>query len=394
MTKAFKTELHVTDEQAKKLLRGMGVCRWLYNYYIARNKELYEKYQRGELDPSEKHFVSANDFDKYINHDVKTKDEYSWINNCGSKARKKAIVNAENAFKRFFKGEAGFPQFKKRDRHDVTLYFPKNNPTDWTIERHRVKIPTLGFVRLKEFDYLPVGAKVISGTVSYEAGRFFVSVIVEINEKRKNILPFSDGIGVDLGIHELAIISDGRKIKNINKEEKIKKLEKRLRRAQRSLSRMLRDKKKRGGKTATYSANIEKQKRIVQKLHRRLKNIREDHENKAICELIKRNPSYITIEDLNVRGMMKNRHLAKAVAGQRFYSLINKLKIKAKELGIEIRVVSRFYPSSKTCHACGHIKADLKLSERIYICSECGNRMDRDVNAALNLRDAKEYTIA
>ena len=399
MLKAFKTEIAPTREQKEKIIRSIGIARFLYNQYIAYNKKLYRMYQRGLLDNHQKHFVSANDFDKYINHNLKLK--LPWIDECGSKARKKAQVNAEAAFKKFFKGEAGFPRFKKKSKQDVKLYFPKNNKGDWTIWRHKLMIPTLKQVRLKEFGYLPAGAVVISGTVSYIAGRFYVSVVVDIDEKSKHnkdletsYRTVTDGIGIDLGIQDLAVVSDGRKFKNINKSSKVNRLEKRLRREQRRLSRKYESKKKKGGKPATVSANMEEQKLKVQKLHHRIDKIREDYENKVIHEIVKQKPRFITVEDLNVKGMMKNRHLAKAVAAQRFNYLLTKLKRKSEIIGIEMRIVDIFYPSSKTCHFCGHIHKGLKLKDRIYFCPECGYTQDRDFNASLNLRDAKKYWIA
>lgn len=399
MLKAFKTEIAPTREQKEKIIRSIGIARFLYNQYIAYNKKLYRMYQRGLLDSHQKHFVSANDFDKYVNH--KLKIELPWINECGSKARKKSLVNAETAFKKFFDGLAGFPRFKKKSNQDVKLYFPKNNKGDWTIWRHKLMIPTLKQVRLKEFGYLPVGAIVTSGTVSYVAGRFYVSVVVDIDEKSKynkdleaSYHTATTGMGIDLGIKKLAIVSNGKTFNNINKSSKVKRLEKRLRREQRCLSRKYESKKKKGGKTVTASANIEKQKLKVQKLHQRIKHVREDYENKVIHEIVKQKPRFITVEDLNVKGMMKNKHLAKAVAAQRFNNLLVKLKRKAEIIGIEFRVVDIFYPSSKTCHCCGHIHKDLKLKDRVYVCPKCGYTEDRDFNASLNLRDAKKYRLA
>ncbi len=399
MLKAFKTEIAPTREQKEKIIRSIGIARFLYNQYIAYNKKLYRMYQCGLLDSHQKHFVSANDFDKYVNH--KLKIELPWINECGSKARKKALVNAETAFKKFFDGLAGFPRFKKKSNQDVKLYFPKNNKGDWTIWRHKLMIPTLKQVRLKEFGYLPVGAIVTSGTVSYVAGRFYVSVVVDIDEKSKynkdleaSYHTATTGMGIDLGIKKLAIVSNGKTFNNINKSSKVKRLEKRLRRERRCLSRKYESKKKKGGKTVTASANIEKQKLKVQKLHQRIKHIREDYENKVIHEIVKQKPRFITVEDLNVKGMMKNKHLAQAVAAQRFNNLLVKLKRKAEIIGIEFRVVDIFYPSSKTCHCCGHIHKDLKLKDRVYVCPKCGYTEDRDFNASLNLRDAKKYRLA
>ena len=399
MLKAFKTEIAPTEGQKTKIIRSIGVARFLYNQYIAYNLRLYKMYQRGILDEKQKRFVTANDFDKYVNH--KLKKELPWIAQCGSKARKKALVNAEQAFRRFFSGTSGFPNFKKKANQDVKLYFPKNNNGDWTIWRHKLMIPTLKQVRLKEFGYLPVGAKVTNGTVSYVAGRFYVSVVVDIDEKSKynkdleaSYHTVTDGVGIDLGVKDLAIVSDGKAFKNINKGSKVKRLEKRLRREQRRLSRKYEFRKKKGGITATASANIDKQKLKIQKIHHRIDTIREDYENKVVHEIVKQKPRFITMEDLNVRGMMKNKHLAKSVAAQRFNLILTKLKRKAQIIGIEFRTVDRFYPSSKTCHTCGHTNKGLKLKDRVYICPKCGYTEDRDFNAALNLRDAKEYRVA
>lgn len=399
LLKAFKTEIAPNKEQNEKIVRSIGIARFLYNQYIAYNKKLYKMYQRGLLDSRQKHFVTAKDFDKYVNHNLKIK--LPWIDECGSKARKKALVNAENAFKRFFDGLAGFPRFKKKSNQDVKLYFPKNNKGDWRIWRHKLMIPTLKQVRLKEFGYLPVGAKVINGTVSCKAGRFYVSVVIDIDEKSKYNKDLeasyhitTDDIGIDLGVKDLAIVSNGNTFKNINKSSKVKRLEKRLRREQRRLSRKYEFRKKKGGITATASANIDKQKLKVQKIHHRIDTIREDYENKVVHEIVKQKPRFITMEDLNVKCMMKNKHLAKAVASQRFNLMLTKLKRKAQIIGIEFRTVDRFYPSSKTCHTCGHTNKGLKLKDRVYICPKCGYTEDRDFNAALNLRDAKEYRVA
>jgi len=398
LLKAFKIEINPTEEQKQKIIRSIGIARFLYNQYIAYNIKQYRMYQRGMLDDNQKKFISGYDFDKHVNN--KLKKDFPWIAECGSKARKKAIMNAEMAFKKFFKGKSKFPKFKKKSQQNVKIYFPRNHMTDWTIERHRIKIPTLGFVCTKEYGYLPVGLNASSGTVSYETGRFYISVLVDIDEISKynkdleiSYKQYSDGIGIDLGIKNLAVVSDGKVFKNINKSSKVKRLEKRLRREQRRFSRKLELRKRKGG-TATTSANIDKQKLKVQKLYRRISNIRTDYENKVVHEIVEQKPRFITIEDLNVKGMMKNHRLSKSVAAQRFFSLREKLRRKSKIVGIELRIVDRFYPSSKTCNSCGHIKKDLKLNDRTYKCEECGYIEDRDLNAALNLRDAKEYQIA
>ena len=392
MKRAYKTEIKPTQKQIEKINQSIGICRWLYNSYLAKNKELYEQYKQG-LITKEKAFMSANDFDKYTNNEVKVLDDFKWINNCGSKARKKSMCNAETAYKRFFKGQSKFPKFKKKSKSDVKLYFPKNNKGDWKVERHRIMIPTLKNVRLKEYGYIPVGAKVISGTVSKKANRYYISVIIDIDIKPQNNK--NEGIGIDLGIKDFAICSNKQTYKNINKTQRVKKVEKKLLREQKRLSRKyeslkLRNKKEKGEATRQ---NIQKQIAKVQILHQRLTNIRTDYINKVVNSVVRNKPQYITIEDLNVKGMMKNRHLSKAVAQQKFYEFRTKLTNKCNALGIELRIVDRFYPSSKLCHSCGSIKKDLKLKDRIYKC-ECGYIEDRDYNASLNLRDCLTYKIA
>ena len=385
-------EIKPTQKQIHKIKQSIGVCRWLYNEYLSTNNQLYAQYNEGFID-KKRAFMSANDFDKYINNEVKVLEEYSWINNCGSKARKKSIQNAESAYKRFFKGVAKFPRFKNKNKSDIKLYFPKNNKGDWKVERHRIMIPTLKNVRLKEYGYIPVGAKVISGTVSEKAKRYYVSVIIDTEiPKQENA---NEGIGIDLGLKDLAICSNGMTFNNINKTHPIKRLEKKLKREQKKLSRKyeslkISNKKEKGVATRQ---NIQKQIVKVQILHQRLINIRTDYINKTISSIMKQEPSFIAIEDLNVSSMMKNKHLSKAVAQQKIYDFRNKLTIKCNVLGIELRIVDRFYPSSKLCNKCGIIKKDLKLKDRVYKC-KCGYIEDRDYNASLNLRDAKIYKIA
>jgi putative transposase len=227
-----------------------------------------------------------------------------------------------------------------------------------------------------------------------KAGRYYVSVLVEI-PNAKTAINTNEGIGIDLGLKDFAIVSNGKTYKNINKTAKIKKSEKQLRRAQRCLSRKYESLKKRSkqGKERATRQNIQKQLLRVQKLHQRMDNIRTDYINKIVSEVVKTKPSYITVEDLNVSGMMKNRHLSKAIASQKFYEFRTKLKAKCDKNGIELRIADRFYPSSKMCHCCGSVKKDLKLSDRIYRCG-CGYTEDRDLNAALNLRDVTIYKLA
>lgn len=388
MLKSYKTEINPTSEQEQAINRTIGVCRFIYNFYLAHNQEVYE---------SEKRFVSGMNFSKWLNNEfIPNNSEFSWIKAVSSKSVKQSIMNAERAFKSFFKGKSKFPKFKKKNKSNVKMYFVKTDARAIiSCERHRIKIPTLGWVRLKEKGYIPTNPNthiIKSGTVSCKAGRYYVSVLVEQEETPKlNLSGF--GIGIDLGLKDFAICSNGKIYKNINKGSQIRKLEKKLKREQRSLSRKYESYKEQNkiSKGGATRQNIQKQKLKVQKFHQRLGNIRTDYVNKVIAELVKTKP---TIEDLNVSGMMKNRHLSKSIAQQKFFEFRVKLLAKCNEYGIELRVAGRFYPSSKTCHKCGCIKSDLKLSDRIYTCSECGYTADRDFNASLNLRDCQTYRVA
>ena len=384
MLKSFKTEINPTEEQKARIRKTIGTCRYVYNFYLGHNKALHDNGEK---------FMTGKSFSLWLNNEyIPDNPDKTWIREVYSKAVKKSIEDGCAAFTRFFKHQSDFPKFKKKGKSDVKMYFVRNNPKDCQCERHRLKIPTLGWVRIKEKGYIPTtkdGYMIRSGTVSVKAGRFYVSVLVEIPDVNINN-NLNDGIGIDLGLKDFAVISSGKTYRNINKSAGLKKLEKQLIREQRSLSRKYENLKK---GESTQRANIQKQKLKVQKLHHKMDNIRTDYINKTIAEIVKTKPSYITIEDLNVKGMMKNRCLSKAVASQKFYEFRKRLKAKCDEKGIELRVADRFYPSSKTCHHCGSIRKNLKLSDRIYRC-ECGYVADRDLNAALNLKDAKTYKIA
>ena len=277
--------------------------------------------------------MTGKGFSVWLNNEyLPNNPDKAWIKEVYSKAVKRSIEDGCTAFTRFFKHQSDFPKFKKKGKSDVKMYFVRNNPKDCVCERHRLKIPTLGWVRIKEKGYVPTtkdGYVIKSGTVSIKADRYYVSVLVELPDN-KTADNSNEGIGIDLGLKDFATVSNGKTYKNINK---------------------------------------------------------------TIAEIVKTKPSYITIEDLNVKGMMKNRHLSKAVASQKFYEFRIKLQAKCNENGMELRVANRWYPSSKTCHCCKNIRKDLKLSDRIFKCA-CGYIEDRDFNAALNLRDAMTYEVA
>ncbi|MBP3041920.1 transposase, partial [Bacillaceae bacterium Marseille-Q3522] len=260
MLKVYKTEIKPKKEQIVKIHKTIGVCRYVYNLYLSENKKAYQ---------ANSSFISGYEFSKWLNNDY-TKEKDQWIKEVSSKAVKQSIMNGDKAFKNFFKRGAKFPRYKKKKNQDVKCYFPKNNKTDWTTERHRIKIPTLGWIRLKEFGYIPLDAKIVSGTVSMKAGRYYVSVLVKNAETAKSIDNFSEGIGIDLGLKEFVVCSNDKVYKNINKTTKVSRLEKKLKREQRSLSRKYENLKKRGEKSVTKKrANVNKNILRVQKLYAR-----------------------------------------------------------------------------------------------------------------------------
>jgi len=384
MYKAIKIEIKLTEEQKIQVNKTIGVERFIYNEYIKYNQEQYK---------SNNKFVSAFDFSKYINNVyLPNNPDKKWIKDVSSKSVKQAMIYGEKAFKNFFKGLSAFPVFKKKGKNELGAYFVKNNKTDFEFYRHKIKIPTLKFVRVKEYGYIPKNTIIKSGNITKIADRYFLSLIMEVEDTVKASNTSTKGLGVDLGIKDTAICSNGKVFKNINKTKKVKKLKKKLKREQRKMSRSVEYSKSKKIKLKECK-NFNKKKLKVQKLFYRLNCIRDDYNNKIVDEITRAKLKYITIEDLKVSNMMKNKHLSKAIQEQNFYAIRTKLINKCKERNIELRLVDKFYPSSKICSCCGEIKKDLKLNDRIYKCCNCGLEINRDYNASINLEKAQNYKV-
>ena len=384
MYKAIKIELKLTVAQKIKVCQTIGTERFIYNEYIKYNQEQYELGNK---------FVSAFEFSKYINNIyLPNNPDKKWIKEVSSKSVKEAMIYGEKAFKRFFKGLSAFPVFKKKVKNELGAYFVKDNKKDFEFYRHKIKIPTLKFVRVKEYGYIPKNANIKSGTITKIADRYFLSLVIEVDDIVKTENKSIKGLGVDLGIKDTAICSNRKVFQNINKTKKVKKLKKKIKREQRKISRSIEYSKSKKIKLKELK-NFNKKKLKVQKLFYRLNCIRDDYNNKMVNEITRAKLKYITIEDLKVSNMIKNRHLSKAIQEQNFYSIRTKLINKCKERNIELRIVDTFYPSSKTCSCCGSVKKDLKLNDRIYKCYNCGIEIDRDYNASINLEKAKIYKV-
>ena len=384
MYKAIRIELKLTKEQKIQVCKTIGTERFIYNEYIKYNQEQYELGNK---------FVSAFDFSKYINNVyLPSNPDKKWIKDVCSKSVSQAMIYGEKAFKNFFKGLSGFPVFKKKGKNEIGAYFVKDNKKDFEFYRHKIKIPTLKFVRVKEYGYIPKNANIKSGTISKVADRYFLSLVMEVDDIVKTENKNIKGLGVDLGIKDTAVCSDGRIFKNINKTKKVKKLKKKIKREQRKMARSIEYSKSNKIKLKECK-NFNKKKLKMQRLFYRLNCIRYDYNNKMVDEITRTKLKYITIEDLKVSNMIKNKHLSKAIQEQNFYSIRTKLINKCKERNIELRLVDTFYPSSKTCSCCGSIKKDLKLNDRIYKCCNCGLEINRDYNASINLEKAKIYKV-
>ena len=387
MIKTLKIKLKPNNKQQTKMFQFCGAKRFAYNWAIAKEKENYNNGGK---------FISDNELRKQFTQ-LKKQEEYKWLYSISNNVTKQAIKDACMSFKRFFKGQSKYPKFKSKrtDRPSFYVDNVKIKFTDTHVKLENISSSRKGnkqklnWVRLVEKNKIPTNCKYINPHVVFDGINWWITVGIEYADNTKT--PVNDGIGIDLGIKDLAICSDGNTYKNINKTQRIKKLEKRKRRLQRSISRKYLNNKK--GESYYKTSNIIKSEKKLLKLNKRLTNIRQDYINKSTTEIVKRKPSFITIEDLNISGMMKNKHLSKAIQQQKLYEFRIQLEYKCKWNNIELRIVDRYFPSSKLCHECGCIKKDLKLSDRIYKC-ECGYVEDRDYNASLNLRDAKIYKIA
>lgn len=379
MIKSIKVRLNPNNKQLTKLFQYAGCARFAYNWAIAKEQENYKQGNK---------FLSDSELRKEFTQ-LKKLQEYKWLNKVSNNVTKQAIKDACNTYKRFFKGQCKYPKFKSK-KHSTPSFYQDNIQIRFTDTHVKVEgfsmskkknKQKLNWIKLCERGRIPTDCKYMNPRFTYDELYWYVSVGIEVDDNTS--LPSNEGIGIDLGIKDLAICSDRNTYKNINKTKRVKKLEKRKRRLQRSISRRYEINKK--GVSYCKTKNVIKKEKLLLKLNHRLTNIRKDYLHQTTSEIVKRKPSFICIEDLNVSGMMKNRHLSKAVQQQGFYEFRRQIEYKSRWNNIPVVIADRFFPSSKLCSCCGSIKKDLKLSDRIYKC-KCGNVIDRDFQAALNLK--------
>ena len=379
MIKSIKVRLNPNNKQLTKLFQYAGCARFAYNWAIAREQENYKQGNK---------FLSDNELRKEFTQ-LKKLQEYEWLNEVSNNVTKQAIKDACNAYKRFFTGQCKYPKFKSK-KHSALSFYQDNMKIQFTTTHVKVEKfsmstkrnkQKLNWIKLCEKGRIPTDCKYVNPRFTYDGLYWYVSVGIEVNDN--TIIPLNEGIGIDLGIKNLAVCSDKNTYENINKTQKVKKLEKRKRRLQRFISRRYEKNKK--GASYCKTSNIIKREKELLKVIKRLTNIRQNYLHQTTSEIVKRKPSFICIEDLNVSGMMKNKHLSKAIQQQGFYEFRRQIEYKSEWNNIPVIIADRFFPSSKLCSCCGHIKKDLKLSDRIYKC-ECGNVIDRDFQASLNLK--------
>ena len=391
MLTTYKVEINPTKYQAWLIDKHIGGSRWAYNLFLDINKQRYED---GYW------YMGAYEFSKWFNHEyLKNNPNDLWIKELYAKSTKQAFIDADTSMKRFFKHQSCFPNFRSWKRGQGSYYFVKNGKKQVIhVERHRIKLPKIGWIRLKEYGYIPTDSKhfvIKQGRIKYHAGRYYLTCLVEQSDPVKLKLT-GDPIGIDLGIKEFAILSNKAIYPNKNKDYKVRRCRKKLKRLQRKFSRQFiafKARKQKEGKAAT-DLNLAKNQLRVQRLYQHLQNIQKDYQNKIIANVVRTKPHWVSLEDLNVKGMMKNRHLAKAISYQGFYSFRTKLITKCQRVGIPVHLVNRFEPTSKYCHACGYKKVDLTLADRVFKCPKCHYAEDRDINASLNIRDTKNYVLA
>lgn len=378
MIKTIRVMLLPNNKQKSKLFLYANTSRFVYNWAIAREQSNHKDGNK---------FISDYDLRKEFTQ-LKKLEEYSWLNTVSNDVMKQSIKDACDAYKKFFKHQTGYPKFKSR-KFSTPSFYQDNIKIRFTathikvegfacsLKRNKQK---LNWIRLAEHNRIPINCKYHNPRIKYDGLNWYITVGVNCEDCTNE--PKNKGVGIDLGIKDLAICSDGNTYKNINKSKKVIKLEKKKRRLQRSISRKIKNSKRKGRQTC----NTLKAKKKFLKVSHRLTNIRHNYLHQITSSIMKREPSFICIEDLNISGMMKNRHLSKAVQQQCFYEFRRQIEYKASWNNIKVVIANRFYPSSKTCYCCGNVKKDLKLSDRIYKCECCGNTIDRDYQASLNLQ--------
>jgi putative transposase len=365
---SLKVRLEPNNVQNSLLFQSAGTARWAYNWTLAKQEENYKNGGKFLLDGELRKHLTI----------LKKTEELKWLNNYSNNITKQAVKDGCEAYKKFFKKLSEKPKFKSKRKSRPAFY---QDTDKIKFKDRKVRLEKIGWVTLSEKDRIPEDSKYTNPRVTFDGVHWYISVGIEVEQGRVELT--GESIGIDVGLKDLAVCSNGTVVKNINKTKKIKKLEKKMRRLQRKVSKKYLKNKK--GESYRKTRNIIKLEKNIKKLHRNLDNVRTDYRHKVTTEIVKTKPSRIVMESLNVKGMMKNRHLSKAIAKQGLYDFKSMIQYKGKRLGTEFVEADKWYPSSKTCSECGYVKIKLSLSERVFDCERCGVVIDRDLNASINL---------
>ena len=374
MIKSIKIRLSPTKEQEELMFQSVGIARFAYNWGLSKWEEMYKE----GLKPSKAKIR------KEFNNSIRKNDDFKWLYNVSGQITAQAFADLEDAYKNFFDGLAQRPKFKNKKKSKKSFYVRYDAIK---FSNNRVNIEKIGKVKYSSNYKIPKLDKYTNPRCHFDGKYWYLTFGFEHGESQAS-LNEDLSIGIDLGISHLAIVNHlDKPIKNINKSKEVRRLKKKLKRLQRQVSRKYEMNKK--GSKFVKTNNIIKLERQIKLVHRRLNNIRNNHIHQATSKIIKLNPYRVVMEDLNVSGMMKNKHLAEKIAEQKFYEFKRQMKYKCQFNKIEFALADRWYPSSKACSCCKNIKKDLKLSDRTYICNECGLVIDRDKNASINLGNYK-----
>lgn len=408
MIRSIKVRLKPTSDQEVLFWKSSGTHRFIYNWTLSRQIESYK---------SNKKFISDSILRKEITQLKKT-EEFSWLGEVSAQIPSQSIKDCCEGIKKFFKRKdsntqykksslkhkekdsnyklslidlKGFPSYKSRKTSRPSFY---NNPVALEVKPNSVLIEKIGWVVLSEKNRIPLSSKdfhsYMNPRITYDNKYWYLSVGIEMTDTKVELS--NESLGLDLGVKELVVCSNKMRFKNINKSKRVKKIEKRLRRLQRKVSRKYQNNKK--GESFVKTSNTLKIEKKISLISRRLRNIRENHIHQITSTLVKTKPGRVVMENLNVKGMMKNRHLSDSIGKCNFYKIKDIMKYKCEKYGIVFVEVPRFFPSSKKCSQCGNIKKDLNLSERTYHCDKCGLEIDRDFNASINLSEYEEVIVS
>ena len=348
------------------MFKSFGCARFAYNWALARQEE---NYKNGGS------FIYDNDLRKEFTQ-LKKEEEFKWLNEVNNNVTKQAIKDLCKAYKKFFNKKAKHPRFKSKKKSKKSFY---NDVYKIKFDDYKVRIESIGWMDMAE-NRLPKNCKYQNPKISFDGVKFWLSITC-IVEYEENNLPKTEPIGIDMGIKTLMTCSNGMNFKRVSTKKEKKKLKRFQKKASRHYDKMMKT------KSSNKSKNLLKLETLILKQHQRISNVRLNNIHQATTKLVKQNPKAIVVEDLNVQGMMKNKYLSEKIADCSFYEIYRQLEYKCKNKGIEFIVADRFYPSSKICSKCGYKKEKLSLSERTYRCECCGNIIDRDFNASLNLKN-------